>query len=56
MKEKEMNTPQINAPRTGCSSEEKEFEETLQDNACGESVCIMGDFNAQMGKEMDARP
>jgi hypothetical protein len=34
-------------PLTGCSNEEKEeFEEILEDNASGEHISIMGDFNA----------
>jgi uncharacterized protein YqeY len=51
VKEKEMNILQMYAPQTGCSNEEKEFKEILKDNAGGECICIMGDFNAQIGKD-----
>jgi hypothetical protein len=51
MRKKEMNILKIYAPQAGCSNEEKEeFEEILEDNASGEYIFIMGDFNAQTGK------
>jgi hypothetical protein len=51
MKQKEMNILQIYAPQTGCSNEQKEFKEISDDKTSGEYISIIGDFNAQIGKD-----
>jgi hypothetical protein len=51
-RERYEHTADIYAPQTRCSNEEREeFEEILEDNANGEYIYVMGDFNAQTGKE-----
>jgi hypothetical protein len=51
-KKKEMNILQIYAHETGCGNEQKEeSEEISEDNTNGKYICIMGDFNAQIGKD-----
>jgi exonuclease III len=51
-KGKEIEIIQVYAPQVGCTDVEKEaFTQQLQETATGEYVNIMGDFNAQVGKE-----
>jgi exonuclease III len=52
MKDKEINLLEIHAPQTECGNEEKkESKEILEDSLSREYICIMGDFNAQIGKD-----
>jgi hypothetical protein len=49
-----LNFLKIYASQMGhCVGKKEELEEILESKATGECICIMGDFNAQTGKDRD---